>query len=1463
MALRTATVAGNWSTPATWGGTAPVPGDTVQINVAVTLDVNADIGTSGAAGSVAGTVAATGKLTIADGKTLTVRGDLVVTGTSAAPLSNVRIEMGAGSVLVFDGTAASAGVQYRFWVGAASSQPALLRVRGTQASHAVIKSNVAGGALPAYQAGILINQSNIDAEWLDFIDFGDATQNAWKPYMGSNANNYVRMVDCTFTRCGKLGFGTSIVGGTTFDLTRVKWYSTVATRTLTMTGTAAIGAGVRRLVGCCFDLEVELYSKDFTIESCVFERRFLTLNGATPWASFKNNFFRNITSSGMSGAAGDMLDCFYLEDSGTTNPHGPFLLVGYDAPWTVDGLIIESVTGGAGDFLVGTNPGTPRLTTIKNCILLPSDPSVLGSGSYAAGKLMALLGGANMTVSNTHNTVVVSDGGETGNNVGETYAGHAGMISEFKSNLIWRPTPGTAGYKLTRIANTVQDIVAAANADYNWGWNLAAGNAGNGYHAAVTTTPMFSTGTPDVHGGNGDPQFVDWTRNLEKWAVTRGSTATTDANRRADGIAFLKADPTLIADLIAYVRAGFAPTNPAMEGAAHDAASPTTLALGTPGAVAYAGAEELPPPTLYVYDTFSGPAGSDLLDHVGQVGASWSRHPAISTTSGAGWTLAGTGRAYCSKGGFTNPAHVLASGVSPTVDYDVVARWRWLGFENSVTHGVVFRYDPAADSGYRLVYQTADSRRWWAIHKVVNGSATSLGNFPQPLVVGADYEVRVKLRAGTIEVLVDGVTAIGPVSDATYAATPGRVGLYGNGDSTAGLAVGIHLDVLAVAPPDGGLPDYDLDAPPRGVPGLASPPFAVTLAPGVNPGTATFTPSADGIAGTFTPPSLTLTDATRSGTFTFTQAGSTPGSGTIAVAAGVAAGLVPPPAVAYATGYGPPSRLEAWRSRVHATYHTGPIPFVLGTGFEAEYAEHWDPMHSIMSARDYCVRTDLPPTDWSVELSAEVTRYRDRYVIPAGGNFSWVHRYTPGLAGHYRETGDPLSAQAIDLMLPLAGSNILNLLQPARHEIVSGPIDICRPAAWQLIAMLDREWCGLGPHPLTDSTAKVILGHCDIWTGVTPRFGVWNKPFMTGLSLRALIAYWDRYKDATEPTRAALVARIPGTILAVLEYLWTTSVRPDGDANWPHTAVKYQYPASVDVPRLTGLTVQSVINPVSTFTGPASLSTVDDFYKFCSVVVDGDNASTNDIVTSYVGATRQFTVWTGMGNHNYAAGATFYISSRVQEPTNGDYAAGVVNPQVSPAYAWAYWYCERVLGDHAAAVVHRDRHDRLFDGQASSWNDLSEIKQWNQVWQWGAQWDDWRDRGDAEWPVATAFTLQAPATGAAGPHSVKSGPFRLSIPRGVRLDAPAHVTPASSSGRGTFAPADAILTTDRPTAMFTFTPSSIDDGTTVGVSATASGLAGPAPIAYAVGSVMAAFRRTFRVGPRFDRNPTTRSALVR
>lgn len=837
--------------------------------------------------------------------------------------------------------------------------------------------------------------------------------------------------------------------------------------------------------------------------------------------------------------------------------------------------------------------------------------------------------------------------------------------------------------------------------------------------------------------------------------------------------------------------------------------------------------------SLFVYDTFADVSGTELTSHVGQFGATYTRHPSTSTST-FNWWISDEGRAYSTADTSSAPlaAHYLVEGVSDDDEYDVIAVWNLKSFLSDSYHGLTFRYDSTTDTGYKLSYWSYTAFRKWVLQRIDAGVATEIGSYTITPSVGSDTTIRIELRTTGIVVKFDGVTQI--TSSDTTIQVAGRVGLYGIGNPPASPTAGMHVSRLAVTSPGHVLPDYDLTGPAVGMPLVASDVFTVSLADGVNPGSVTVTPTLTGtLAGTISPTSVVLADADRTKTFTFTPSGSV--SGTIVVTDSAA--LADPPAVDFASGFFEPENLSGWESHLHDRHNTGAFPYVPEGALWLDGSEHYDVIQCMQNARDWCVREGVTPTDWSVEIAAAIARYRDLGVIGLG-SVQPHHVNGYGLARHYFETGDTVSLTALGIILAASGG-------PDSYYETNKHMGSVREVALKGLAADDQEASGLGSHGLRDATIRVHLTQIDQWTAPPGTyFGTWTKLFMVGIALRNMIAYWDRYRGASTPAlRVSNLAAIPAAVKAMIDFTW--------DELWisASAAVPYNVPdMTVECQPVSGTIAASTSPGVFTITG--DLSTVDNFYKFSNFRFDdrllssaGEPPYTDQDydhyqIETYNGTTGAVTLTTTyLPGFTPTVGEPITITSPEAEIDAGPGAAPSLNHMFAPACAWYYWYERVVQADLAAAMPYRDRFHRMFDGGDQTTAVTSAQKQWNQSLFWIPWGLKWVERGDAdEWPAATTFSLQAPATGAAGSHSVASGPFRLSVADGVSLDGPVTVTPASSTGLGTFNPSTAILTTDRPWAVFHFTPASADDTSTVNISATATGLTAPAPVAYAVGT---------------------------
>ncbi len=586
MATIASVQSGGWSTPATWaGGTVPGNGDIAEIGHAITVDVNAAIGTSPEAGTDAVTFTAAVTLTIAAGVQLTVCGDMTMIHAS-------NLQMDAGSILEFDASQAGSPstTHYELHLGTISWAQTHLVANGTAVNKCHVRSNASGGNASIALYPTRLAHGQIQATHVNFSNLGSSSQ----PSVGTldpqnNSANRIYFDDCNFDNCGEVRLYTT-VDGDYLRFQRTTFTNSLATNNIYCSFAGNLATGERLIDNCVFDAVLRLVPPtDLTITNCIIYED-PVYNSAGTWALFSGNLLRKSGSS-TSNVYGDMTDCFLLQAWAGSNSHG-WAMRG-EWPVTFDGLAIQALgTGNAADMIQPINPSAARTYTIKNCILLPSvDDEWVGSF------LSATSCGANSTLVIEHNTYVTGGSGtaETGVKVGEGYAGHAGMIGSLKSNIAFYKTPNN-GYKLQRMAtSTVQDIVAAADADYNCGHNLATGEL-KGYNAATTPPTLWSSGTGGANDIDVNPGFVDATRNLATWDDSLGGTGTT-ANAVAELLKLNDSDWNSnysVANLLAYVRGGFAPTNSALDGTAHDG--------GDIGAVAYQ-AGSTPPNLLPIGDS--------------------------------------------------------------------------------------------------------------------------------------------------------------------------------------------------------------------------------------------------------------------------------------------------------------------------------------------------------------------------------------------------------------------------------------------------------------------------------------------------------------------------------------------------------------------------------------------------------------------------------------------------------------------------------------------------------------------------------------------------------------------------------------------------------------------------------------------------------------------------------------------
>jgi hypothetical protein len=185
-----------------------------------------------------------------------------------------------------------------------------------------------------------------------------------------------------------------------------------------------------------------------------------------------------------------------------------------------------------------------------------------------------------------------------------------------------------------------------------------------------------------------------------------------------------------------------------------------------------------------VLDNMAGNNWDDLNERSGQIGATWTYHPAINPGNTRWYIYGDTSnkRVHCGVWGAA-----YASGVPETADYSVSCDYVLLTSVPSLNLGITGRMSVTADTYYGVYYQDGEL----VLFKRVAGVTTSLGVWITTLSFGGtSYQLVLDMVGTTIRVLVNGTERIS-VTDGDITAK-GRAGVRAIGNNDAGT--GIHID---------------------------------------------------------------------------------------------------------------------------------------------------------------------------------------------------------------------------------------------------------------------------------------------------------------------------------------------------------------------------------------------------------------------------------------------------------------------------------------------------------------------------------------------------------------------------------------------------------------------------------------------------------------------------------------------
>lgn len=554
MAAFTSKATGNWSSggQTTWNEVGvPGAGDTVSIAAhTITVSDTRIIGTSPNNNT-------TKVIDITSGSgVLIVNGSLAVRG-NVGMVSGSTLTLGAGGSVLWDASASGGTPVYKL-INASFCK---LNINGTSGSHCSMSAPV------GFTFTLDQSYSTLQLTYCDFTRVAASV-------LITGASIGASITHCTFTTCGLIElesfqtnqdffFNYNHFASSGSESFRLRWNAVPST------------SNPRECIGNSFDSAFTYTSYGVTGRSNYFGGG-IDGTGDHPWAAFRLNFVYGTRADGQ--VLDGVIERNYFSSSTNPNPHFVECRANV-ADVIFSQNVIESHDADTSDFGDILLPVNDRFTVpfkwiVKNNLALRNSFAPTGSGTlitlYATGTTDVVMQNYRNTV-NVDNPASGAFARRSAFATSEAGASGAGNIAVLKSNIVWGTSPGQ-GYLAERVNNfpAALDVITAANADYNWTYNLSAGNQQRFYHDQASGAPLWTAGDAvaagvDVHQGTGDPLFYDRNRNITTWAQDRGYGST-----YADGLSAVRSDPSRAADLITYVFEGFRPANSATRNAAHD-----------------------------------------------------------------------------------------------------------------------------------------------------------------------------------------------------------------------------------------------------------------------------------------------------------------------------------------------------------------------------------------------------------------------------------------------------------------------------------------------------------------------------------------------------------------------------------------------------------------------------------------------------------------------------------------------------------------------------------------------------------------------------------------------------------------------------------------------------------------------------------------------------------------------------
>jgi hypothetical protein len=412
---------------------------------------------------------------------------------------------------------------------------------GTSESRCTVTSTTPGGAFArGLNAGI-----TPDMQYADFTNLGAG-------YLGHSFGVTADFIyqNCTFDNNAKLTLVNALSADSDFKLLNCDFGGSTVADAIELSATTAPSTGkVRQIDNCTFDgggtaTNLRTFVVDLEIiNSVLIDYKWTLFNNSGN--SITNSFLWNETGAWTSvsptGCAVEVDNCFIY--GGNHNVHSIF--TGTITGSKINNNVFEGENAEIDFILPGSSGGGEVL---KNILI-------------GKGVLVNWTANNAQTLTIEQNTVYVSDVAVGALAMTEGTAVISGTKTAYSNLCVDSDTD---------IAKTGVDFVNAAAqlvSDYNNWYGYDAGDWNDRYDPDSATT----VGANEL---NVDPQFQDKTRNAAAWDTSLGGAGTI-GNIKTELLKLNESDYDsnyTVADLLTYIRYGFAPTNADLQGTGKDGA---------------------------------------------------------------------------------------------------------------------------------------------------------------------------------------------------------------------------------------------------------------------------------------------------------------------------------------------------------------------------------------------------------------------------------------------------------------------------------------------------------------------------------------------------------------------------------------------------------------------------------------------------------------------------------------------------------------------------------------------------------------------------------------------------------------------------------------------------------------------------------------------------------------------------